>query len=166
MRVWVATASKYGATHEIGAAIAERLRDRGLEVERADARGFDLGALDPADPLVLGSALYMGHWRKPAVEVVRRLAVEPPGRALWMFSSGPIGDPPKPEGARPQEAVMRFASGRARDHAVFAGRLDTKLLSRRERVMVQALKAPEGDFRDWDAIAGWAGAIATELDGR
>jgi menaquinone-dependent protoporphyrinogen oxidase len=160
MNAWVVTASKYGATHEIGAAIAERLGERGLAVERADARGFDPTVLDPADPLVLGSALYMGHWRKPAMELVGHLAAEPPGRPLWMFSSGPIGDPPKPDDARPQEAVMTFASKRARDHAVFAGRLDTALLSRRERVMVKALKAPEGDFRDWDAIAAWADRIA------
>jgi hypothetical protein len=23
-------------------------------------------------------------------------------------------------------------------------------------MMVKAVKAPQGDFRDWDAIAGWA----------
>ena len=29
--------------------------------------------------------------------------------------------------------------------------------------MVFAFRAAEGDFRDWDAIAAWAGGIADEL---
>jgi menaquinone-dependent protoporphyrinogen oxidase len=29
--------------------------------------------------------------------------------------------------------------------------------------MVRALKAPEGDFRDWDAIRAWALGIAQTL---
>ena len=31
--------------------------------------------------------------------------------------------------------------------------------------MAAAVKAPEGDFRDWDAIDGWAGEIAARLAG-
>jgi menaquinone-dependent protoporphyrinogen oxidase len=30
-------------------------------------------------------------------------------------------------------------------------------------MMVKAVKAPEGDFRDWDAIRGWADEIAATL---
>jgi menaquinone-dependent protoporphyrinogen oxidase len=30
-------------------------------------------------------------------------------------------------------------------------------------MMVKAVKAPEGDFRDWDAIRDWADGIAREL---
>lgn len=30
--------------------------------------------------------------------------------------------------------------------------------------MVRALKAPHGDFRDWEEIRGWARAIAQAVD--
>ena len=30
-------------------------------------------------------------------------------------------------------------------------------------MIVKAVKAPDGDFRDWDAINGWADEIADEL---
>jgi hypothetical protein len=30
-------------------------------------------------------------------------------------------------------------------------------------MIVKAVKAPEGDFRDWDAIAEWADEIAAAL---
>jgi menaquinone-dependent protoporphyrinogen oxidase len=44
-----------------------------------------------------------------------------------------------------------------------AGRTDRGVLSLPERMMVRALRVPEGDYRDWDAIRGWAKAIAAEL---
>jgi menaquinone-dependent protoporphyrinogen oxidase len=32
-----------------------------------------------------------------------------------------------------------------------------------EKLIVKALKAPAGDFRDWEAITAWAAAIAAAL---
>jgi menaquinone-dependent protoporphyrinogen oxidase len=54
----------------------------------------------------------------------------------------------------------------ARDHLLFAGRIDRKKLNFGERAIVGALKAPEGDFRDWDEIRDRALAIAKELKTR
>jgi menaquinone-dependent protoporphyrinogen oxidase len=51
----------------------------------------------------------------------------------------------------------------ARAHRVFPGRLDKHLLGIGERAMVTAMRAPLGDFRDWDALRAWAGEIAAEL---
>jgi hypothetical protein len=31
-------------------------------------------------------------------------------------------------------------------------------------MMVKAVRAPEGDFRDWEAIEVWAESIARDLD--
>jgi menaquinone-dependent protoporphyrinogen oxidase len=36
-------------------------------------------------------------------------------------------------------------------------------LSFAERMMVKAVRAPEGDFRDWQAIEAWAASIARDL---
>lgn len=46
---------------------------------------------------------------------------------------------------------------------IFAGNLDKTKLSFPERTITAALRAPQGDFRDWDEIRGWAGQIADEL---
>ncbi|NNJ47912.1 MAG: flavodoxin, partial [Acidimicrobiia bacterium] len=48
-------------------------------------------------------------------------------------------------------------------HMLFAGKLDKETLGFAERAITKALKAPDGDFRDWDAISAWATAIASEL---
>lgn len=34
-----------------------------------------------------------------------------------------------------------------------------------EKMIVKAMKAPTGDYRDWDEIDAWADSIAKELDG-
>jgi menaquinone-dependent protoporphyrinogen IX oxidase len=54
--------------------------------------------VDGYDAVVLGSAVYAGHWLKPAREPVGRLGTFLADRPVWLFSSGPVGDPPKPEG--------------------------------------------------------------------
>ncbi len=46
---------------------------------------------------------------------------------------------------------------------MFFGALSRDRLSFGERMIAKAVKAPQGDFRDWDAIAAWADSIADEL---
>jgi menaquinone-dependent protoporphyrinogen oxidase len=49
------------------------------------------------------------------------------------------------------------------DHRVLAGRLDQGLLGLGERVIVKAVRAPEGDYRDWEEVRAWASFIANSL---
>jgi menaquinone-dependent protoporphyrinogen oxidase len=81
---------------------------------------------------------------------------------VWLFSSGPVGDPPKPEEDPVDVAELVAASG-AREHRVFAGTLVRRQLSFPERAIVSALRVPEGDFRDWAEITRWAAEIAGAL---
>jgi len=46
--------------------------------------------------VVLGSAVYLGQWMKPARELAERSAGAIASRPVWLFSSGPIGEPAKP----------------------------------------------------------------------
>jgi len=41
--------------------------------------------------------------------------------------------------------------------------MDMKKLGLAEKLIIKAIKAPAGDFRDWDAITSWAAAIADAL---
>lgn len=160
MRVLVTAASKHGSTGEIAGAIAEVLGGRGLEtVVTPPEEVDDIAAFDAA---VLGSAVYAGRWMKPARELVERAADDLAARPVWLFSSGPIGEPPRPE-EDPVDVAEIVESTSARDHRVFAGRLERSRLGFGERAVVAALRAPDGDFRDWDEIRGWATAIADEL---
>jgi menaquinone-dependent protoporphyrinogen oxidase len=160
MKVLVTAASKHGATWEIAEAVRDGLRAAGLEVVLTAPE--HVTSLEGLDAVVLGSGVYAGHWLEPARSLVARLSEQLPHRKVWLFSSGPIGDPPMPD-TGPADAEKLLASTGAEEHRVFAGRLERSRLGLAERAVVAALRAPEGDFRDWDAIAAWAGEIAHVL---
>ena len=160
----VTAASRHGATHEIATAIAAGLARRGVE---ADARpAEELDTLDGYDAYVIGSAVYVGRWLDPARELIEAHAAALAERPVWLFSSGPLGPPDKlkPEGD-PVDVAGLIETTDAVDHRVFAGRLDRKLLSFGEKAVVVAVRAPEGDFRDWEAIDGFAAETAARTAG-
>jgi menaquinone-dependent protoporphyrinogen oxidase len=68
MRVLVTAATRHGATEEIAAAIGEVLAGRGLDPTVAAPE--QVKGVDGDDAVVLGSAVYAGHWLKPARELV------------------------------------------------------------------------------------------------
>lgn len=161
MKVLVTAASKHGATLEIAEAIGAGLVERGVDTDVK--RVEEIHDLRRYDAIVLGSAVYVGKWLDPARDFVERRADELATKRVWLFSSGPIGDPPRPT---PEDAVDTEsieAATRAREHRLFAGKLDKGKLGFAEKAMVAAFRAPEGDFRDWDAIRAWASEIAAEL---
>ena len=160
MRVLVTAATRYGATVEIATAIGEVLGEHGLDPAVVPPEQVQM--VKGYDAVVVGSAVYAGHWLKPARELVDRFAGELVERPVWLFSSGPVGDPPKPEEDPVDVAEIVAATG-ARGHRVFAGKLVRRQLSFPDRAIVSALRVPEGDFRDWTEIRQWATAIATAL---
>jgi menaquinone-dependent protoporphyrinogen oxidase len=160
MKVLVTAATRYGATGEIAETIGEVLREHGLDstVGQPD----DVTTVDGYDAVVLGSAVYAGRWLKPARELVDRSRDALVARPLWLFSSGPVGDPPKPEEDPVDVAEIVAATG-ARDHRVFAGKLVRRQLGFADKAIAVALRVPDGDFRDWTEIRRWAAGIAEAL---
>lgn len=161
MRVLIAVASKHGATAEIAQSIGEVLEDRDLDVTVTSADQVE----DPSgyEVVILGSAVYAGRWMQEARDLADRIASSDPTPAVWLFSSGPIGDPPKPE-EDPVDVAGIVETLAARDHRVFPGKIDRSKLGFGERAIVTALRAPEGDFRDWDQIEAWAEDVAASLE--
>ena len=74
MKVLVTAASKNGATDAIAHAIAEALAERGLDVTVAPPE--HAGSIEDFDAVVLGSAVYTGHWLEPAKKLTHRLSKE------------------------------------------------------------------------------------------
>jgi menaquinone-dependent protoporphyrinogen oxidase len=160
MRVLVSAASRHGSTAEIATRIAEVL-GRTPQIAVVVAAPADVASLDGFDAYVIGSAVYMGRWLTDARELIHRMSGSA-DHPVWLFSSGPIGDPPKPAEQTIDVGDIVDATG-AREHRSFAGSLRRDRLGFAERAVVAALHAPYGDFRDWDAIDAWAVNIATSL---
>jgi menaquinone-dependent protoporphyrinogen oxidase len=158
----VAAASRHGGTCEIADRLARALETQLPEnwmVTRPDLT--DLRILDDADAIVLGSAIYYGHWLHSAARALKYVK-DVPSRELWLFSTGPISDI-ESEDAQIISADVMVESGRAIDHQVFGGLLDTSHLSWVERTAVKALHVLPGDHRDWDQVDQWATRIADRL---
>jgi len=161
MTILVAYASKHGSTQGIAERIAEKLRQLGKE---AEARPVDT-VEDPGsyDALVIGSAVYYGSWLKEATEWVLRNQAILAQSPVWLFSSGPLGTDVKDAEQQPKESAEFQQALGPRDQRIFFGVLDHNKLSFPERMVVKAVRAPEGDFRDWQAIDAWAESIARDL---
>lgn len=160
MTVLVTAASKHGATAGIATALADGLRRRGVAAEVLSPG--EVGDLSRYDAVVLGSAVYAGHWLGEAKDFVSRLAAELGSRRVWLFSSGPIGEPLKPE-EEPVDVADQVQQTGAVEHRIFAGRIDKSVLGFGERALVRALRVPEGDYRDWEAVDAWAESLAADL---
>lgn len=163
--VLVAYASKYGATEEIAARIGQELREAGIssEVKPVD----QVNELAPYGAVILGSAVYAGQWLKEAVAFLKNNEEALAQRPVWIFSSGPTGEGDPVElmkGWRLPEALQPIADRiQPRDIAFFSGELDLGKLNLAEKLIVKAMKAPTGDYRDWESIETWAREIAAIL---
>ena len=166
--VLVAYASKYGATREIAEKIGAVLRQSGLQADVLPVTG--VRDISPYRAVILGSAIYIGKWPKEAVAFLRMNEKTLVRQPFWLFSSGPTGegDPVElidgkylPDNLQP--VVDRI---RPRDVAVFHGNINLERINRIEKWAIKSLvKKPFGDYRDWEAIAGWAAAIGQSLQG-
>lgn len=160
MSILVAAASRHGSTAEVATALAAAMRHHGAHVDVVPPEL--VRSVDEYRAVVLGSAIYRNRWLREArefadthQEVLRR-------RTVFLFSSGPVADMRRTRGAQGDVSVVAGRTG-AREHRMFAGKLDPMMLGSGERVMARLCSMRVGDFRDWDAIGSWAAEIVDGL---
>ncbi len=157
--VLVVYASRHGSTKEIAERIALRLSDHGHEVTSVPIED------DPTpsgfDAIVLGSAIYMGHWLKSARHYLDEHVVELAQRPLYIFSSGPVVE--DDEAHEPTEVAKLIATLGPIEHVLFGGKLDTHQLTFGEKLVVKLVGGHDGDLRSFEMIDEWADAVAHAL---
>ena len=166
VNVLVAYASKRGSTAEIAEAIAETLRQSGLQVDCMAAD--QVKAVDAYDAVVLGSAVYIKRWRGDAKRFLRKHGGKLAQRPLWVFSSGPVGTPGSdddtpPDWTEPPKIVDKVEQLGAREHVVFGGRVTPEGVMPAMRAWIEEIPPEHRDRRDWDEIRSWARGVAAEL---
>jgi menaquinone-dependent protoporphyrinogen oxidase len=164
-QVLVTFATKHGATAEIAEKIGEVIEGAGLPTDVKPVQ--DVKDLTPYSAVILGSAVYMGRWRKEAAKFLEKHEGALAERDVWLFSSGPTdeGDVEElmdgwtfPEGQKP-------IAERIKPHeiVVFHGELELDKLAFWEKMIIKNIKVPTGDFRDWGMITDWARGVADTL---
>ena len=157
MKILITAASKHGSTAAIADAIARELGAAGMETDVIPPD--QVRSVAGYDAVVIGSGVYIGKWLDSARKLINRQGAALAQRPVWLFSSGPLGDPPLP--AIDPDVSAFIEATRARSHRVIPGKYDRGQLSFGERALTR--HADEGDFRPWPEIEAWAREIATEL---
>jgi menaquinone-dependent protoporphyrinogen oxidase len=113
--------------------------------------------------VILGTAVYIGLWRREAVKFLKTFADELAKMPLRIFLSGPTGagDPLEllgdwrfPESLRPMIEQIEPV-----EITCFGGRIESGRMNPFEKMIIKKVGAEIGDFRNWESIASWANGI-------
>ncbi len=159
-RVLVAYASKAGSTAEAAAFIAKKLADSGLAVDLRRAR--NVRSVDGYQAVVVGSAIRAGQWLGEASEFVKTHKAALAARKTAFFTLCLTLKDDTPSNREKVAAYLKPVRATVEPDWIefFAGKMDYRKLSLGPRLIAKAIKAPEGDYRDWNAIGAWADALA------
>lgn len=149
-----------GVAERIGAAVAAT----GATVEVVSAK--DAPSADGYDAVFVGSGVRAGNWHAPVKEwVTSNAAALTSGKvAFYTTCLTMASDPAKADEVRAYTDPLIAETGvTPADVGLFAGWNEPKRFSFIERTIMKMMKAPEGDFRDWDAIDAWASGAAVKL---
>ena len=164
-RVLISAASEHGSTGEIARLIGDTLTNNHMAVDIVPPAAVD--SVEDYDAVILGSAVYTGHWLAEARDFAIRFRDPLTARRVWLFSSGPVGDPSRKVVQSmeqdPADVTRIQQDIGVRGHQMFAGKLDPKALSVAQRASLLVFHGMRGDFRDRAVITQWADGIAADL---
>src|ERR1700749_1963749 len=130
-QVLVSAASGHGSTTDIARLIGQTLFNDHLAVDIVPPAAVD--SIEDYDAVILGSAVYEGHWVAAARDFAIRLRDPLAARRVWLFSSGPVGDPSRKlvqsMEQDPADVTRIKQEIEVRGHQMFAGKLDPQALS-------------------------------------
>jgi menaquinone-dependent protoporphyrinogen oxidase len=164
-RVLISAASEHGSTTEIARLIGDTLINNHMAVDIVPPAAVD--SIEDYDAVILGSAVYAGHWLAAARDFAIRFRDPLAARRVWLFSSGPVGDPSRKlvqsMEQDPADVTRIQQDIEVRGHRMFAGKLDPQALSIMQRASLLVFRGIRGDFRDWAVVTQWADSIAADL---
>jgi menaquinone-dependent protoporphyrinogen oxidase len=162
-KILVTYATRAGSTFEVAARVAAVLRATGAIVDVKpvpavhEVKGYDA--------VVVGSAIRMGHWLPEAVEFVKvnRETLSCIPTAYFVVSGLLRNDTPEM-----RRRVLAYldpvrALRQPTSIGLFAGKLDYSKMDGFDRSIAEAVSSAEGDWRNWEAIRGWANDLRSVL---
>jgi menaquinone-dependent protoporphyrinogen oxidase len=162
-RILVAYATRAGSTTEVAQTIARALTAAGAAVDVCPVK--EVNDLSPYRAVVLGSPIRMGRWLPEAFAFLKAHQAELSRVPVAYFVTCVTLTSNTVENRRTVDAYLDPARAILRPASVglFAGALDGSKVNFLDRLMIKAIKTPEGDFRKWDEIHLWGESLQTVL---
>jgi menaquinone-dependent protoporphyrinogen oxidase len=156
--------TRYGSTAEVAEAIADELNKAGEAVVLLPIN--EVTDLSPYRAVIIGSPIYMGKWLPEPQVFVERHQEELRNVPVAFFAVGLSVADNTVESRKRAEASMDQVRLLVRPvHiGVFTGQIIPERLSLSDRAITTLIRAPSGDYRNWDAIRTWAREIRPILD--
>jgi menaquinone-dependent protoporphyrinogen oxidase len=172
--VLIAYSTRSGSTAEVAQAIRKPIDDSGLAAQVKSVT--EVESIPAGTVLVLGTALYIGHFPKEFHRFLDRFEAELAKVRPWIFVLGPTEKERKQFAAAEEQArkeLGRHPSVRPADMRVLGGKFDPARLNLSFPIsLIMKLpanpmrKLPASDIRDWEWIHRWGKAIAEEITAR
>ncbi len=162
-KVLVVYATGTGCTAGIAERIGKTLTAAGSTVEIVSAKDAPIAA--GYDAVLVGSGVRAGSWHKVAKEWVAANAVTLKTVPVAFFTVClTMADAEKANDVRVYtDALIAETEVEPVDVGLFAGWNEPAEFPFVERTILKLMKAPTGDFRDWDAIDAWTAEVAVKL---
>jgi menaquinone-dependent protoporphyrinogen oxidase len=171
MHVLIAYATRHGSTLETAEFIADILRDAGhtVTVEHAD----EVTDITPFDAFVLGTGIYRGTWLPALTTFIRRFEDDFEDKPVfaWMLCIRLLEDDGRPYVLENYVPHYLLHNLNMQGIQPFLGRLYQVAVDMNERwtlsLRYDGSLDPtqiDADYRNWDAIQGWAESIVTQLE--
>jgi len=166
-RLLVTYGTRCGSTGGVAESIGQVLSIAGATVDVRFLK--DVKDLSPYQAVIVGSAIRMGKWLPEAVEFVKthqdRLSRVPVAYfAVCLALKDDTAENRRKALGYLDPVRKQFPQVKPVDVGLFAGAVDYKKLSFAYSLILKVKGAPEGDFRNWEAIRKWAAQISPVLD--
>lgn len=165
-KILITYATKYGSTGEIANKIKELLDKSSATIDLVPVD--EVNEINQYTTVIVGSAVYMGQWRKNASRFLRKNVSALKDKNVWIFSSGPTGEGDPVEllkGWRMPKRLEKILDEiKPKEIKVFNGKLTKEKMNFFDKFIIDKVKAPVGDFIDWQDVDRWANKIESDLD--